>query len=681
MNLRIDTSEPPKRPAYLSTLMKAAKDKEKREADVYETFLEEADCAHVALVRCADVGVNTTGSIAGRKRDCNNRSLELIFFFYSKLQGAAAQLGVHAPTMDEIMWSSNTISFYELTLFCRDFNIIPALLSKDEMRFIWRVTSPQWLDTDDLRSLRFCDFSDLLVRMAVVAYNKPIMMQLLQMEHGYMPPACDLVNAFINYLRLGDYAWVKNRIETVGRETVRLMNGRSVGEVDPNAKANLRNEVAAKRLSKFMSGRKHNYGACRGADSKQCRNKLNNEDDDESLFRGQSTDKMPLQMQKVSSALLLKTIGVSSPKTNPGAMGSARLASPIDAAVDDIFRKTVLESEEKASPVSARKKSISHANPVTNHSHALVIMNESVDSSDEEEEDLMLDTTADEKPKGIHVSSKQNSDKRFDNRISNHNKPSKSNAMISVAQENALLNLDPSLTALLAPYTLMKPADAIEAGSRGKAADKMLDGTNENPYFIESGSCFVDLGLVAEGSECVVSMIITNKHRNELLFDVVARGLEGQEPCIRVVATPIAPGMHRTIRLHLKPTIVEPECNHNILGYMDLYFKPKLNNSKKTLDNDMQCLTCPIFYRIPRSTEKYLPSVNHNNTHGTTGTTGKTGRVDRARVLPRLTAKNMIHMLDRARRKKQVEEHKMTRTRIPAYHSSDMNDMKSYYDL
>ena len=209
----------PKRPAYLTRLMEVGKAKKNKEEDTYKNFLIEAENANRYMLTSPSLSINTSGTVVPlgviKKRATANRSLELIFYFYSRLQDSGAQLGTEAPTFEQILWASNTLSFQELTLFCRDFSVIPTLLSKDELRFIWRVTAPKWEGNLDQRSCRFSDFPDMLVRIAIVAYNKPLMKALLVTEFGYIPAADDMVRTFCNYLRLDDMTWVNHRIATV----------------------------------------------------------------------------------------------------------------------------------------------------------------------------------------------------------------------------------------------------------------------------------------------------------------------------------------------------------------------------------------------------------------------------------------------------------------------------------
>ena len=133
----------------MDTLLSAAKNKVENEEADYRNFLQEADVASRVLNSNRNIAVNITGTLtpvggANSHSNSGNRSLELIFYFYARLQGSAQQLGVDAPTFEQIQWASNTLSFMELVMFCRDFSIIPTLLSKDELRFVWRVTAPQW---------------------------------------------------------------------------------------------------------------------------------------------------------------------------------------------------------------------------------------------------------------------------------------------------------------------------------------------------------------------------------------------------------------------------------------------------------------------------------------------------------------------------------------------------------
>ena len=65
--------------------------------------------------------------------------------------------------------------------------------------------------------------------------------------------ADDHVNLLVRYMRLDDIKWVRNRIRTVGRETVGLLNFKVKGERNNRSLQYLRDDLQGIRLARILS--------------------------------------------------------------------------------------------------------------------------------------------------------------------------------------------------------------------------------------------------------------------------------------------------------------------------------------------------------------------------------------------------------------------------------------------
>lgn len=600
--------------------MEAGKAKVLKEDSTYELFLSEAEVANRVNVSSPLVSVTMEGTVLPlgvlKKRANSNRSLELIFYFYSRLQDSAAQLSTEAPTFEQILWASNTMSYMELSLFCRDFSIIPTLLSKDELRFIWRVTSPQWSGNLDMRSCRFVDFPDMLVRIAIVAYNKPMMKALLIDQYGHMPAAADLVQALCTYVKLDDMDWVKHRIATVGRETMKSLNFRSVGEVNEHVKEDLRNEIAGRRLAQFMArglpGHQHHGGgkSPKGKGKGKRRNKIgdpkdisnsgdgDDDDDSEADNDHEAAADRTHQVAKVASRLHMHATGLAGPADVKGS--GAVTATP--------------EDKDCWSGAGGSREGIE-----MNFLDQIFAEARAMDRVTIEGEDHSAKYSG-----GLGAS-------RWQDASSGAKDGSDRKLTITPDQEQALLRVDHSLRNLLRPYTQIYSSEVLEASTRNKTTSSHCDDPDEDPHFIASGSSYLDLGCIPMSSKVTISLKLTNKGRDDLLFDVVTRELDDQNAVVKTMPAAIAPGLHRIIKVYLEP-VPKVTCGGRcVIGYVDVYFKYKRSGGATlgaAAAAALECLSCPVYYKIGHKEEKHIN--NKDNT---------------GHLIPRCTTKTMARIL------------------------------------
>lgn len=181
-----------------------------------------------------------------------------IFYFYTKVQSTFQKVGKSA-TYEEVENARVSLSFYELLLLCRDFRIIPKIITKEELYYLWKVMNVQKGKTGSKvsRLVSFTDFKDFLARIAILAFNKPGIRRMIINNRkdvgGIMPSPTELIGMLAKYLHLDDIDWVRNRVRTVGKATVSMINSRSAGEKNLLTKNNLREDLKGTRLAKILA--------------------------------------------------------------------------------------------------------------------------------------------------------------------------------------------------------------------------------------------------------------------------------------------------------------------------------------------------------------------------------------------------------------------------------------------
>ncbi len=298
----------PKRPEIVTRLLELKDEVKKRDEGTYAEFLRQVEesqqnCLvnqHVCAIQCS-----YTVIALDAPKNAENSSLRTAFDFYAKLQTPGQQLATNNVTYELMRFANETLSFHELAVWMRDFLVVPTILTKAELRFLWRMTSLQWvrMGKDQIKYLTFEMFLDFFSRMAILAYNKPGMRRLILNANGTMPPAKDLVEILCHYMHLDDFTWVKERLNTVGRESVRNHNFRSKGERNEAAKGELRDDVKGARFSQMMSEKTEKEGEGEGGKEGGKESPKKATDDDPPPPKLSQADRLALAMNKKLNGL------------------------------------------------------------------------------------------------------------------------------------------------------------------------------------------------------------------------------------------------------------------------------------------------------------------------------------------------------------------------------------------
>ena len=122
-----------------------------------------------------------------------------------------------APLSSTRSCSRTSISFFELLLFCRDFDIVPTLMSKQELTCVWKKclilnhhNAVVGIDHVVEHSFGLAEFLQLVACIALVAFG----------ARSHAKPAPEAaIDALVEYLRLDSPLHARKIIQTRGRET------------------------------------------------------------------------------------------------------------------------------------------------------------------------------------------------------------------------------------------------------------------------------------------------------------------------------------------------------------------------------------------------------------------------------------------------------------------------------
>lgn len=185
-------------------------------------------------------------------------SIPVVFGFYGKLQTPAAQLAQGGLTYEEIRNCNNRLSFFELLSFCRDFAVIPDLVTKQNLEYIWRVIIAEHNRSTDRAHFRHADFGLGQMRDAGIDLDEfqAALVRIALIAFAETPEVA--VNKLVEYLELGDVNKVKRVIRTKGREMQGRMYGRSVGEL-AHGTSRATVEETRRRLQRVQRGPDHDF--------------------------------------------------------------------------------------------------------------------------------------------------------------------------------------------------------------------------------------------------------------------------------------------------------------------------------------------------------------------------------------------------------------------------------------
>jgi len=243
----------PGRPKLLGQLLDGVSSSLVHSDDKFKMFVAASEDTTAAVKACEVLDVKCTlkysPPVTGEeeKVDSATNAMVFTFMFYAAMQ----QGGSTSFQATEI--ANETLSYFELDKFCRDFDLVPKLLTKNETKAIWMdfiSMHAQQEGGTPLQALNFPQFQDMFVRMALFAYNKVGMKKMILSVTGFFPSAEDIVEAMCNHCQFNDFAACQRHIRAVGRETQGALNFRSLGDSNERGRAEIRIDLRAKFIAR-----------------------------------------------------------------------------------------------------------------------------------------------------------------------------------------------------------------------------------------------------------------------------------------------------------------------------------------------------------------------------------------------------------------------------------------------
>jgi len=264
-----------RRPPLLGAYLDFTREQSRIFSDKYNAFVMTATETQSKCESIQSVSVNLAGKVcfgAMAKDEVDGDDDELktplvhahdgildhIVEFYAKFNNKG-------PTFSDIDNSSRSWGMHEIETFCRDFSLVPKLISREELRNLFMFMIQELMTKERERGssnkkvsrLSIDLLREFLARMAVFIYGKPGIVALLAQSgvdivDGNNP--ADRVKNLIHYLKLRESESVKRLIRTVGRTTQGKHNYVSAGEIRDVATQNHKEDLRYRDMLKESVG-------------------------------------------------------------------------------------------------------------------------------------------------------------------------------------------------------------------------------------------------------------------------------------------------------------------------------------------------------------------------------------------------------------------------------------------
>jgi hypothetical protein len=251
LDLKGKTLEQCEPPPNLARVLEFARTQRQNAYDIYNEFLLSARQANTTcnLMKLPiEASYKLVGSVAPEKlpdADGRNDTLIHIFDFYARIKQHIAN-----KTFSEQQISFSTLTFSKVEVFCRDFQIIPKLLTREDVKILWEEIANEYMlkGLGTFTTLDFINFKDLIIRMALWSYYKPGLKKLILITDGFLPKPKEIVSCFSTFLHLYDDDYIANFLRTIGRKTQADYNYRSKDETNLRTKMEVRADTTARTM-------------------------------------------------------------------------------------------------------------------------------------------------------------------------------------------------------------------------------------------------------------------------------------------------------------------------------------------------------------------------------------------------------------------------------------------------
>ena len=224
----IQLQRPPQLTALLDLVIKSGR----LGYDRYSHFLTLADEAHKEMVNTDVVHIAPkfmATDAKPEKKVATTSSIREIFTHYCVVETFTTTIQPDFTNPEMVL--------IQLMAFCRDFELYPRLIEKDEVRLILSVMDVRnaRMGLKKLRALSFDYFFDFLVRVALFSYHKPAVKKcILKLNNGKMPSKLECVDYLCQYLHFDDLQWVRDRLKSTKKGSDRCTFGHVITPTKPS---------------------------------------------------------------------------------------------------------------------------------------------------------------------------------------------------------------------------------------------------------------------------------------------------------------------------------------------------------------------------------------------------------------------------------------------------------------
>ncbi len=523
--------------------------------------------------------------VAGIDEDKND-TLCLIFDFYARIRQTKS-----SKTFADTALSFQTMNFSKIEVFCRDFEVIPKLLTREDVKILWEDIGREHVakGLGIFTVIDFTEFKDLIVRMALWSYYKPGLKKLILTVEGFLPKAIEIVRMFCTYLKLYDDDYIHNFLRTVGRKTQGDYNYRSKDEMNLRTKLEVRVDTNARSL-KQITRKTPKVGGSRPATgansasltSSQKIDQFGDKVKNQVVIRPanpreviSSTNPVFNTIKKLHSSPLKPKISFSGPmidrfedlKNNPLSINLNNLNSDQNneadrefAAALESYRSEVTNQMSRSGDNSRGGSRRSKKGGSSYSFQPEVTFADRDDESGDEEDD--------DNGKGSHIDNSTVLSSYAENSF-------------EALREMFEHNYDPRLNVELLKYTYVPPRAIV------------VD-------WIPTHGPLVDLGLLEGGMKVTINYRLVNDTADDILVDATTKNFGADDTDVKMFSKPLIPGLSRMITV----TFTVPSKTTTNLGSLEV-LTVNMRNRVHSI------IKCPIFYYVDPGLERPLyPSVN-----------------------------------------------------------------------
>ncbi len=538
-------------------------------------------------VDCTGSGTESHSRKSGGMDEDQTNTLIMIFNFYSKIKFSFQQTSF---TADDI--ANATMSFQKTELFCNDFNIVPKLLTRDDLKFIWEDLANSYFEKGlgQFKEADFHSFKELIVRMAIWAYQKPGLKKLIVTIEGFMPKPVEIVKFFCTFLHLHDTEYVMNFLRNIAKKTEDDANFRLHGGMSEQMRLEMR--IAAdfqkvEQLQKTTVGKLHSPPESPKSRLNKARNKFNQFKEDADELDQQSILNQSVGFQRSLNSYSrtdvfgdkLRCQTLTAPanpyqvirKNNEGASASVKHGL-LQHPEEERARKSLIPESMQERLTPGYYSGIGgNAEDDEQDEYAHSGQNIPESQNGEKLKQQLTNATMNVGRAGSGVGASYNDDDD-DEEMSLSIGPT----ILSKFQDNSIYAMreavaksyDTRLVLELAKYCYIAPKVVI------------------SDWIVTSGP-FVDLGLVDAGTKVTIQLRVSNGTPDELYIDATARNFRSDDTHIKTLAKPLIPGFARNIFIEF----TVPKTNCTVLCHIDV-----INIAVRKGESAL--ISCPVFYRV-----------------------------------------------------------------------------------